>query len=105
MSTFQIVILVVGVLLGISVFVDPKTLISKLRGALTKVKSEVEEVVSEVKEVNVQETTPSVSVVVKDWEALRGRCVDYDLKNSVQLLDKVFPTFIDLVTKETKVNE
>lgn len=41
-----------------------------------------------------------VSNVVEKWESLRDQCVDYGLTNSVANLDKVFPTFLDLVQKE-----
>lgn len=98
MNQFQLIILAVGVLLVVSNFVDLKGLLSKIRLPLIDNGGKADKVI-------VLDEEKKIYKVVQAWEGLREECERYGLEGSVSCLDKVYPTFIDLVKKETKTNE
>jgi hypothetical protein len=117
MSTFQYVILALAAVLIISSF-DLSKVKNFLLGLIPKKKepkaidvvkhveplqetkvhiSETKDMMREIR--TVDPTKPKITNLVSEWEDVRDMCVDYDLPTSIDKLDDVYPTFIDLVRK------
>ena len=117
MDTFQYVMLGLGAILVLSnlPFGRVKGLLSNL--FTSKEKEGKEEKVSPptikpVEVIKLEELVDTFKVksgvrtithLVAGWESVRDMCVEFGLPNSVDKLDAVFPTFLDLAEKQDEL--
>lgn len=91
MTTFQLSLLTLGVLLGASVFWD------QIKSFFMKVLSNKNDQQSKL----TGENNDSLSEVIVCWENLQDELRKRGLKKAVDELTKIFPLFIEAVKEET----
>ena len=89
MNTFQIIMVVLAALLGLSVIVSPVWTFLKDMFANAK----TSDILNKVKVNKTSKDTSSLVDIVSHWEVLKDACANAELKEAERELEAIFPLF------------
>ena len=89
MNTFQIIMVVLATLLGLSVIASP--VLDFLKNMFSTVKTD--DILGSIKLDKTKKETPSLVDIVSYWEILKDACAKAELKEAERELEAIFPLF------------